>query len=245
MRAWRFSSVRSGSRPANGSAQRVVEGRPSSARSAARASRCRGCAASASRVAARARRGVRRRHRHAVTLLGAERVDGDERDERRVDAAATARARRGAKPFLSHVVARAEHERLVDLVDGVEQRRDLAGASGAPSRALAHGEGAERGRPPRAPRGRRAAARVAQARRPARPRVDVGDEQRPPRTAGRARSTVALVVDDERVAVEDELVLAADEPAERDRARGRRARAGRSSARARCPCRRRTARRRC
>ena len=38
----------------------------------------------------------------------------------------TARSRRGSKPFLRDVVARAEHERRVDLGLGLEQRRDVA-----------------------------------------------------------------------------------------------------------------------
>ena len=64
-----------------------------------------------------------RRHEHADDVLGPERVDRDRRDERRVDAAGEA-DQHVAEAVLAHVVARAEHQRLVDLVHRREQRLD-------------------------------------------------------------------------------------------------------------------------
>ncbi len=72
-------------------------------------------------VGARAVARVPRRHRHAVHVLGAERVGGDARDERRVDATRQADDDVG-EAVLADVVAGAEHERLVDLGDRIEQR---------------------------------------------------------------------------------------------------------------------------
>ncbi len=62
---------------------------------------------------------IPRGHEHARHVLGAERVHRDRRDERRVDAAREADQHVG-EPVLRHVVAGAEHERLVDLVDAAE-----------------------------------------------------------------------------------------------------------------------------
>ena len=59
--------------------------------------------------------GEARRHEHADDVLGPERVDRDGGHERRVDAAREPDDDTSVKPFLTHVVARAEHERLVDL----------------------------------------------------------------------------------------------------------------------------------
>ncbi len=166
-------------------------------------------------VAAGARGGVRRGHRHARHAVGPERVDGDQRDERRVDAAAEPE-HDVLEAVLRDVVARAEHERPVDLLDDVERRRDRVLAERRVARALADGEGAEPLHGAVDAGGRRAAARVAQARRAGGDGVDLGEQQRLLKLR-RAGDDRALVIDDERVAVEDELVLAADERAERDR----------------------------
>ena len=69
----------------------------------------------------------RRRHQHAEHVIGAERLDGDRRGQRRVDAAR--QAEHGAREAaLARVVARAEHQRAPDLRldvdvvgDGVER----------------------------------------------------------------------------------------------------------------------------
>ncbi len=120
------------------------------------------------------------------------------------------------KPFLRDVVAQARDQRRVDLGARVEQRRERA--------AGAVGLGGDKGQ--RQPRERRhvwrvtggcAMARVAQPVRVRRCRVDRRDEQLLLELPC-ARDHLALVVDHERVAVEDELVLAADERAEGDRA---------------------------
>ena len=66
---------------------------------------------------------VARRQHHAVHVLGAERVDRDRGDERRVDPAREADQHVG-EAVLAHVVTRAEHERFVDLVHRLERRLD-------------------------------------------------------------------------------------------------------------------------
>ena len=81
------------------------------------------------RVALGARGRIGRGHDHRGDLLGAERVDGDGRHERGVDAAAEPEDD-VLEAVLAHVVARAEHERGVDLGVGVEQVDDLAGGGG-------------------------------------------------------------------------------------------------------------------
>ena len=249
MRACRFSSVRSGSRPVE-AARRAA--RRSRAIASSIGSSC-SCDAEVARPAPRRRR--------CVPLGGvaarASITHGDALGAR-------ARRRRGSatsaesmpperpsttcsKPFLRDVVAQAEHERRVDLgLDG-----SSGSATGPPARrsspaAAAVGTLASDGdRAPGSERAARTLAGVAQAggatacssrrRRPAGPRANCA-----------ARAIIgAGVVDDEGVAVEDELVLAADERAEGHRDAGCRARAGRTSARARRPCPRGRARPRC
>ena len=92
-------------------------------------------------------------------------------------------------------------------------------------------------------RGRAAAADVAEAPADRRDRVDVDDEQLF-LEAGGAREHLALVVEHDRVAVEDQLVLPADRVAERE-SRSCRTRTPAASPRARGPCRRGTATPRC
>ena len=117
---------------------------------------------------------------------------------------------------LGDVVARAQHEGGVDLGVLVEGRGDRAAHRALAVRAARGGERAQgRDLGLCEPRGH-ALARVAQARGPGRLDVDVGDEQLLGELR-RSRGDAALVVGDERVAVEDELVLAADERAERHR----------------------------
>ena len=86
-RAWMFSSVVSGGRPANTSLQRAerrFEHRLDRDHVVAHAERC--APARAASSMAHLRR-VARRHHHGVHAIGAERVDGDRERERRIDAA--------------------------------------------------------------------------------------------------------------------------------------------------------------
>ena len=65
---------------------------------------------------------VARRHRHAVDVLGTERVDGDAGHDRGVDATRQ-RDHDVVEAVLPAVVAGAEHQRVVELAVGVERRR--------------------------------------------------------------------------------------------------------------------------
>ncbi len=131
------------------------------------------------------------------------RVGGDHRDERRVDAAGQA-DHDVAEAVLHDVVARAEHERLVQLGDRVERRRQRIGDGLG---ALADGGGRDLDRRQRCLR--LATARVEQALAVDRGDRHVDDEQVLDElgTAGEQR---AVGVEGERAAVEHQLVLAAD-----------------------------------
>ena len=144
-----------------------------------------------------------RRHEHADHVLGPERVDRDRRDQRRVDAAGEPDEHVG-EAVLAHVVAGAEHERLVHLV----HRRRAAARSAAASRRsprraslTATSGSAPALRPP---------ARVEQAAPERGADVDVDDEQVLLELRGAGDEPAALV-EQHRRAVEDELVLPADE----------------------------------
>ena len=67
---------------------------------------------------------VARRHEHPVHPLGAERVDSDGGHQRRVDPTREA-DHHLAEAVLGHVVAGAEHQGLVDLALGTQQRRGV------------------------------------------------------------------------------------------------------------------------
>ena len=149
---------------------------------------------------------------HAV---GAERLDAQRRRQRRVDPAGEP-DHDVAEAVLRHVVVQPELEREPHLLQVVELRRELRVRR---LRLLARRCELElRCRHLHAVARQRAAAHVAQ---PAPDRsdgIEVDDEQlllEP----GRAREHLALVVEHDRVAVEDQLVLAADGVAERDEAR--------------------------
>ena len=175
MRAWRFSSAMSGSAPSNSRREHLVERR-----------RAHGSIGIVQRPmprfgeslgvgdAALAR--VARRHGDAVHVLGAERVDGDGGDERRVDAAREADDHVG-EAVLVDVVAGAEHERLVDLVPGVSIG-STRGRRRARRCALAHLDSGSAA--PARPAGRAAACGTSAARRGRRPAG-------PRRTAGAGR----------------------------------------------------------
>jgi hypothetical protein len=138
-----------------------------------------------------------------VHVLGAERVGGDHGDEGRVD---TARQPEHdvREPVLGDVVPRGEDEGVVDLADVVEERLDRRGSAGLGVIGDRARHGGERQR-----HGRVAAARVEQAGAEDGPDVEV-DDRGALAELGQARHDVAVVVDDERGAVEDQLVLPAD-----------------------------------
>ena len=141
------------------------------------------------------RGGVGRGHDRDVHALGPERVGGEAGHERRVDPAREAQHHAG-EPVLLHVVAQAEFERRVHL--GLD-RRELR------ARGVLIPEGVDgrqgSGRRRRAVRRRR---RVADRR-----KIEVADEHILRELSG-ARDRGAGRVEHEGVAVEHELVLAAD-----------------------------------
>ena len=203
MRGWRFSSARPSGRPSN-------DGSSSSRKAAWVGLDGDRAQLDAERVGQPRRVGVgvvgreAARHRHGVHVLGAEGVGGDGGDERRVDPTREPEHDIG-EAVLRDVVAGGEHERVVDLGDAVEQRDDL----GPMVRLGVGGHGAGHG------------TSTASAAAVSRPR---GSSSRVRNTGRTSRSTMrtvlaelghpgdqlALVVDDERRAVEDQLVLPAD-----------------------------------
>ena len=186
MRACRFSSVMSGSRPSKCGGEHLARRPPSRARSGGRCSARRGWRRAPARRPACPRRSSATASTTRGDAVGAERVGGDQRDERRVD---PAREPEHDVPeaVLAHVVAQAQAERLVDLGDGLEQRRDRRRR--APARRVGAPLEARRRAAPgqRAPHGR-AQPRVAQPRRRGGLEVDRGRASAPPRTAARARA---------------------------------------------------------
>ena len=193
MRAWMFSSAMSGSVPV----ERLGEQRrrrPPSASSIGSSMqldaevRRRSCAASRLRVLATSRA---RASTTQVDALGAERVDRDQRDQRRVDPAGEAE-HDALEAVLLDVVAQAEAQRRVDLGLGLEQlgasgRRRLAAAGDRRARASWTTGGSATGAAAAGGARRRGGACRAGARAATVARVDVADDQAPPRTAGRAR----------------------------------------------------------
>ena len=163
MRAWRFSSVRSGSRPAKTLAQRRVERRhhrldrqleqlAAEVLGELRARR-RACPpTSTARASSRTSRRRRRARRRRSSATSVESIPPLKPEHDVLEA------------VLAHVVARAEDERGVDLVDLVEQRRDRRRAERRVARAVADGERARAGRPRRAPRPAGARRRVSRRR---------------------------------------------------------------------------------
>ena len=159
-------------------------------------------AASASAVGDAALARVARRHEHAGDLLGPERVDRDRRDERRVDPAGEPEEH-VREAVLHHVVAGAEHQRRVHLVHRLEQWLDprrLRRRSRDDPRSP-RPRGADRPRP-----ADRESARRWTALRTSRSTISRSSSN----WCARATSSTRLV-EHHRRAVEDELVLAADE----------------------------------
>ena len=146
--------------------------------------------------------------------LRPERVDRERRDERRVDPAREPE-HDVAEAVLADVVAQREHEREPHLLELGREGDDLAAETlsseptRSPSSSTAGSCPSSRSRAERAP------ADVAQPPADRLARVEVDDEQRL-LEARRPREDLALVVEHDRVAVEEELVLAADEVAERE-----------------------------
>ena len=127
MRDWRFSSVRSGSRPSNDGASMSRNGRDGAGSMAmVRWSMPRlpaSFSASAERVVAR----VARRHEHAVCTCSAPRASAAMHATSDESMPPDRPMTTSVKPFLRDVVAGAEHERLVHLGD---RRRARASTTG-------------------------------------------------------------------------------------------------------------------
>ena len=159
-------------------------------------------AASARRVGDTVIAGVARRHEHTDDVLGAERVDGNRRDQGRVDAARQTHEHL-RETVLTHVVTRPEHERFVDLAHRCERRLDTRGDPFVEWMRVAHRDHRKCGRVD-------APSRIALTLVERGSHVDIEDQQVGNELLG-ASDQHALLVEHERCAVEDELVLAADE----------------------------------
>ena len=153
-------------------------------------------------VGARALARVARRHRHAVDVLGAEGVGGDAGHERRVDATGEADHDVG-EAVLAHVVAGADHQRLVHLGDRVEGRGHdrsavvVVGDGALGEHHLGQGLGAD------------PAPRVEEALAEDRPHVEIHHQHRLGELRGPGHQ-LAVGVEHHGGPVEDQLVLAAD-----------------------------------
>ena len=237
MRAWRFSSVRSGSRPANCGAQRVLVGRHhrldrelvggDAERGGERAG-----------IVLGRRRGVRRGHDRGADARRAERVGGEAGDERGVDAAGEPE-HDVVEAVLAHVVAQPERQRAVDL--SLVRRERLAQRAGHRARPLG-ARGAARQRwqhQRRVAAERRAAGRWLGSRRRAAAaacEVDVAEEQLLAELRG-ARDRARRCGRSRRSGRRRRARPGRRRARRRRRRRGCRGRAGRTSAHARSPCR--------
>ena len=137
-------------------------------------------------------------------VLGAQGVGGDERHQGRVDATRQADGDIG-EPVLADVVTGAEHERLVDLA---HQRQGSTSGGCRVSAGSVSGRGA-RDLDDREWVLGRAAPGVEQSLAEGRPHLEVADDRLLLELGG-AGQHLALGVEDDRGAVEDQLVLAAD-----------------------------------
>ena len=135
-------------------------------------------------------------------MLGAERVGSDHRDQRRVDPARQPDDHVG-EAVLLHVVAGAEHQCLVHLVNRVERRRDHRLARGTAELHVGYRHLRERHRAHPTAWIERAAPERG-------PHVDIDDQQIFDELLG-ARDEMPTFVEQQRRTVEDELVLATDE----------------------------------
>ncbi len=150
-----------------------------------------------------------------MDALGPERLDAEGSRERRVDPAGEA-DHDVAEPVLLDVVVHTELERKPHLLEIVDLRHDPGRRRVGLRAGRAELDHARlRGLP--VP-GERPAADVAQPPADGRDRVDV-DHEKLLLEPGGAREHLALVVEHDGVAVEDQLVLAADRVAEREEAR--------------------------
>src|SRR5207244_5106785 len=159
---------------------------------------------------------VARRHRHAVDPPGTERLDRERGGERRVDPSRDADDDL-AEAVLVHVVAQAELEPDAHLLQLVEPRSDDRLHPLARPVRRADVDDREVGKLA-AVASERPAADVAKPAPDRGGRLDVDNEERL-LEAGPAREQVTLLVEHERVSVEEQLVLAADGVAEGDEAR--------------------------
>ena len=135
-------------------------------------------------------------------MLGAERVDRDRGNERRVDAARQADEYVGEAVF-RHVVARAEHEGFVDLLDGRKHGLDACCHAVVADPGVRDGDLGEL-------LGTRTATRIELPFAERRAHVEVHHEQILDELLGAGHEVTLLVEDDGRP-VEHELVLPADE----------------------------------
>ena len=148
-----------------------------------------------------------------VTRSGPERVGGDQRHQRGVDPAREA-DHHAAEAVLLDVVARPERERGVDLgLLRIEPLRDVAARGRLARLALQRARVARPRAASGAPPGR---SRVSRSRAVSARCTSTVANVSVLRELRRAGDHAALVVDDHGVPVEDQLVLAADEVAERD-----------------------------
>ena len=194
MRACRFSSVTSGCAPSK-TAPASRRRPPSRLRSGSRCSSMPRFSASSSASSLRA---LRRRSATASTR----RSRGRRRARRRRRAATSVESMPPdspittcAKPFFAHVVARPEHERLVDLGSGIEQRCDVAATARGDD--VLGGAPAARAGAPRAARRRTGGAqpRVVQPRRRVPPARSRSPTDSASSNCGARASTLPLVVD--------------------------------------------------
>ena len=155
-----------------------------------------------------ARRGVAARHRHTDHVLGADRVAGDRGHQRRVDAAGQPEDHR-PEAVLADVVAQAEDDGPVDLLAGVERlaerSRTSAGTTGRAS------PDSTTCRTPSTAGGAWCAASGGRSR---------STTSSSSSNCGRAGEHCAVGGHDDRVAVEDQVVLPADHVDVGERAAG-------------------------
>ena len=143
-----------------------------------------------------------RRHQHPDDLLGAQRVDRDRGDQRRVDPARQPDEHVG-ETVLAHVVARADHEGFVHLLHRRERRLQAIHTLVLGEMSFAHQHFGQRRRT-------RTTTRIEEPTTERRTHVDVDDQEVFLELFG-PRHQPASFVEEHRGAVEDQLVLAADQ----------------------------------
>ena len=214
MRAWRFSSVRSLSRPDEVLVQRAgvrLDHRLDRDLTEVDAERLgQPCG-----IAARGVRRIARRHRDTMDAFGAQRLDAQRRRQGRVDAPRETE-HDVPEAVLLHVVVEPQLECETHLLEVVELRDD-------PRRPriglVARRREVELGQLDRDPLARQGApAHISQPAADCRSGIDVDDEELLDEPGG-TREHLSLVVEHDGVPVEDQLVLSADRIAEGDETR--------------------------